>query len=234
MEPTIPACLVSEQEFDESTAGWAQLLNSPDPVLLGPYFTGPDGGPFFTHAYLPAAEIMHLVSAVGTVTIKARFAIRPLAGLPAFTVMLFGADANNKPTTAYFAAIAGVKPADSAAVAAAAEGPVPECLALEWITNWEQVTQIDRTQFKAPDGPLRGYTFRLADFLDTLFPLSAVTGEYLRISFALHKYYKPGPVAEAAAATFGLVLSMTTDPFARKVATGSLFYDISMPCPSTC
>lgn len=235
MKSTLSACLVSQEEFDEYTTVWAQQLSDPGPVPLSTYFATPNGKSLLTHVYLTAEDVIHLISTVGTVTVKARFAIQPVDGQPTFTVILFGADARNTRTTAYLAAtVPGAKsPVRHVAVA---EGPVPNCLAMQWITNWQQQPEkkIDRTLFEAPDGPLRGYTFLLADFLDTLFPLTEITGEYLRLSFALHQYYKPGPVAEAAAATFGLVLDMSITPTLRDLEAGDLFYDISMPCPSTC
>ena len=232
MESAYPY-LVSQDDFEKYTYLWENQLNDPTGVALSDYFPSPDDKTkFLSYVYLPVEELIRLISAVGTVTVKARFGIWPVEDRFVFTIFLFGCDSQNTPTTGYIST-SFENPQTLQQPGCNVGEEVPDALVMEWIKNWQNCSEIERSLFEVPDGPLRGYTFVLDDFMDTMFPLSEIANQHLRISFALHKFYKPGPLENALTATFGLVLDIPVDT-SNATAVTHAYYDISMPCPSTC
>ena len=254
MSDFIEPRLLSSTDFDSFTSAWEQLVRaspSPNGLTLRQVFTPHDPkspSPVMNYVYLSNKYAVALLSAVGTVAIQIKFVVVSPTFQPAFSIVLFGIDKNNQPTSAYY--LAGVAQNSTAVQVVnpklnSPTGLVGLDLAGNWIENWKNLEEdglsLDPALFTSVYGPLLGYTYPLDDFLEALFPARMnLNRQALWLCFALHKYNKPKAIEETYSYLFSTVLVLNDLPDAQAAMSESenitlssdeLYYDVSRPSP---
>lgn len=218
--------LIDQHQYDEYTKLWRDTVK--DTQDMNAYFT--EGGERMLYSYYGADAIVNLVSTPGIDKVKVRFGIVD----DQFAVIAFGSDVDGIPVSAYFLAL-NASTSEQGNTNGNDEmlgDVVPQSLAESWMSNWADVSDVTQSLFAVDDegimdGFLRGYTFKAADFRDTLFGDGAVTDRTVRVHFGLHEYYRAG--STSLTSTFGLVLDSTGPG-----GDSGVFFDLSTPCPKTC
>jgi hypothetical protein len=189
-----------------------------------------------------ALQIAQLVSTVGAKDIRARFLVVRDApdkeypdGYPHFALALFATDDLNGRLSAYYLCEKywskknDSQPEepnnDSPGAAPSSQdeftpNPLPDALATYWQQNWSprgEDPKAEQYMFNNVYGYLRGYTFKLGDFLGPLTSLPVpkfgepiehlLKHHRIHINFGLHTYYPATPNVTETDSTFGLLVS---------------------------
>lgn len=237
---------ITEWEFNQYTSAWMTALEDPTDTeheRLQSYFTSNKNR--IDRFYFKVQDIIHVLSTLRLHTIMVRFGITAQPGAtepPLFTPILVGYDPSGLRVTPYYCGKPQIQ--DGCSIPGQMQTPslftdyssdqVPDILADAWIQNWGSV-EIDPSLFQTSFGYLRGYTFLMQDFLDTLFPLNSnsAKGTYVVVHLAAHEYYDSDNQPKS---TFGLVLSaqLSADNSSTNTIARQFYYDLSAPCPPTC
>ena len=246
----IPADIITQRQYDEYAANWVAASSDPAGTVLAQSFQGGKKQAPLASLRFPARQIARLVSTVGATHIKARFLIKfdDKTQLPHFTVALFATDALNARISSYYladdywlpkrkptaapkttAAAARLQPA----VRALTRTDVPDVLAQLWLAAWGAITVVTPPLFATTHGPLRGYTFEVAEFITPLrpVPLENLDAESLLLEFGLHEYYRSEPQGEVLVQTFGLLLKLESNKMQGGDGT---YVNMGNPCPPVC
>ncbi len=247
----LPADIITQRQYDEYAANWVAASSDPAGTVLAQSFQLGKKEPLLASLCFPARQIARLVSTIGAARIKARFLVKvdEKTRLPHFTAALFATDSLDARISSYYVAEEywlpkQRKPAAAPATTVAAARPqpamraltrtdVPDVLSQLWLNAWGAVTVATPPLFATTYGPLRGYTFELAEFTTLLRPvnLSDLDNESLMLEFGLHEYYRSEPQGEVLVQTFGLLLKLESN----KLAGGSdPHVNMAKPCPPTC
>jgi hypothetical protein len=217
--------LINQTQYEAYTKLWHDTVK--DTSDLNSYFT--EGGERLLYAYYSADAIVNLVSTPGIHKVKVRFGIID----EQFAVIAFASDVDGIPVSAYFLALNAnsYELGDTQADAELLGDEVPQSLAEAWISNWTTAPDVTQSLFIVDNDGMEdylcGYTFKAADFRDTLFGDGAVTDRIVRVHFGVHEYYRPNTTELSA--TFGLVLDSSGPG-----GDSGVFFDLSAPCPKTC
>lgn len=217
--------LINQAQYDLYTKTWRDTVK--DTLDLNSYFT--EGGERMLYVYYSADTIVKLVSTPSIDKVKVRFGIVA----DQFAVIAFASDADGIPVSAYFLALIPntSEQGDAEGDTTMPGDEVPQELAEAWMNNWAAVSDVTQPLFIVDnDGVedyLCGYTFKAADFRDTLFCNGTVATQIVRVHFGLHEYYRPNTTELSA--TLGLVLDSTGPG-----GDSGVFFDLSAPCPKTC
>jgi len=205
---------------------------------------------------LPIAQAVRLISTVGVQAIKARFLLVPQPDkTERFTLALSAADGLGARASSFYLAdnifprpakpVAPLRATDLELKLAATE-PLPSAakqvahaLAKSWLEAWGKVGRatgpaVTPALFATAYGPLRGYTFEMADFLAPIFRVPAFGQQEIRIYFGLHEYYRTAPDGtDGLAQTFSLAVRLWNPPTGKNDPIGSSepIYDMSQPSP---
>lgn len=223
------AQFLSPAQFATYAQAWEDLLHQPTPEALQQCFTAQTPNKVLWNVTFPIQRIVQLVSVVGGRTIRARFVVLP-EPTPRFSLVLYAADAEGKRLSAYYLA-------ERAPAPVGLQDQVPHALVSTWLHNWQKISHVDASLFQTLRGPLKGYNFELADFMDPLFRAQPFTNQELRLYFGLHEYYSADPATEEQqklTQTFGLVLRIYGATPEEGGTSDAPIYDVSMPCPPTC
>ncbi|MDO7847982.1 hypothetical protein Q5H92_16575 [Hymenobacter sp. M29] len=223
-------------DFNDYTQSWRQLIDGSDTDALRACFESNDA--LLNYVFLPQTLVTGLLAGNGTAEIRTKFALAPrnTDQTPVFTMVFYGIDRNQIPTTAYY--LAGV-----AAWPATLGQPLIEQMdtrisfeqAYTWITRWHNLMpdQMRFDLFKADKGRLRGYTHDLPDFEQAIgLPGNGEeAAPALWLNFALPSYH--------TAELFGTVLTRNSEPDednagTLRLAEDEFYFDISRPCPPAC
>ena len=245
----IPAGIITQGQFDEYAANWLAASSAAEGTELAQSFQLGKNQPLLASLSFPALQIARLVSTVGAAHIKARFLIirDEKTRQPHFTLALFATDALDARISSYYLAeqywlpaprAPQAAPHDAAPAArlrpvstAATRHEVPDVLARYWLRLWAELTAVTPALFATSYGPLRGYTFDVAEFLTPLRQLANFGREQLVLEFDLHEYYRPEPQGEVLAHTFGLVLRLES---LKAQGGDGPFVNMASPCPPSC
>jgi hypothetical protein len=222
----IPGLLTQEQ-FDQYSAKWLEVVENANPADLQSCLAASTSNKLLWFVSFPIQRIVQLVSVVGGQRIKARFLVIPQQDELHFTIALFVTGAQDARLSAYYVADTPPQPQGL-------EAQVPHDLVKTWLNNWHQLATVTPDLFQTADGPLRGYSFELADFLEPLFRVQPFAEQQMHLNFGLHEYYSPTPVNEALTRTFGLALRIYDSNSQDALASSEPIFDVSMPCPPTC
>ncbi len=243
-----PPGIISQRQFDEYSANWLAVSSDPEGAELDQSFRL-SAKQLISGLSFPALQIARLVSTVGAAHIKARFLIErdEPTNQPHFTLALFATDALDARISSYYVADEYWQPAAEpaaapkktaaaklrAVVTAAARTELPDVLARYWLRAWAALTRVAPAVFATSYGPLRGYTFEVAEFMLPLRQLARFDQEKLLVEFGLHEYYRPEGEGEgdALVQTFGLMLRLESSKM--EGATGPIL-DMGAPCPPSC
>ena len=246
-----PAGIITPRQFDEYAANWVAASSDPASTVLAQSFLLGKNQSLLSALRFPARQIARLVSTVGAAHIKARFLIKvdDKTQLPHFTLALFATDALDARLSSYYLAddywppkhqptaapenrIAEARP-QPAAVRAVTRTDVPDVLSQLWITAWNACTGATPPLFASAYGPLRGYTFEVAEFTTLLrpVPLKYLDDESLLLEFGLHEYYRSEPQGEVLVQTFGLLLKLESN---KLQGGGDPYVNMGQPCPPYC
>jgi hypothetical protein len=223
--PIASPSIVNPQQFDAGEKLWLQTVAEPS-ALQHAFRSGP-ANELLLYAGFSIEQIAQLVSTVGATHINARFLV--LAGstsTPVFTLALYASNSLKTRLSAYYVGASGSSAGAEPGI------QVPHALAKSWIDRWAGVkeTSVTPALFATQYGPLRGYTFQIDDFLDTLFDLTTLDGSnVLRANFGLHESYGTDDTLQQ---TFGLILRTYTT--AGTPTSTRPLYDMTMPCPPIC
>ncbi|MBF9223763.1 hypothetical protein [Hymenobacter ruricola] len=255
MSDFIEPRLLSQHDYESFTSAWELLVKgtpSPDGLTLGQVFAARDQeapNPIVNYVYLSNKYAVALLSAVGTVAIQIKFAVVSPTFQPAFSIVIYGVDKDNQPTSAYYLAGVAADPATVQVVVGPTPDSPPELVGLDlagnWIQNWQNLeangVSLDASVFTSVYGPLLGYTYPLDDFLQALFPAGLnLDSQALWLCFALHKYNKPNAVDDTYSYLFSTVLVLNDLPAeytAQResqdiiLSADELYYDVSRPSP---
>ena len=246
----VPADIITQRQYDEYAANWVAASSDPAGTVLAESFQLEKRKSLLASLRFPARQIARLVSTVGAVHIKARFLIKvdDKTRMPHFTVALFATDAFNarlssyyladdywvpkrKPTAAPQTTVAEARP--QPALRALTRTDVPDVLSQLWIKAWSAIKVATPPLFATTYGPLRGYTFELAEFTTPLrlAYLSTLDADSLLLEFCLHEYYRSEPQGEVLVQTFGLLIKLESN----KLQGGNDPYvNMAYPCPPVC
>jgi hypothetical protein len=238
--------LLAPADFEQYSSNWVQLINQGDQAVdaLRQCFAAPDGARL-AYLSMPASWVGNLLSTVGCVQVKARFALNKNKQ---FNLAFYAVDAQNSRVSAYYllsletteygnlmARMYGQNsPADTPPVSSGDAGSgsvqIPHGMAGDWIRSWQEVGKLTPDLFSTSYGFLQGYCFERGDLLDNLFNVVRQEQQQLRVDFGLHKYYAGTDTASTPQPTytFGLVLRLV-NPDATTSDTP--FYDMSTPVP---
>jgi hypothetical protein len=221
--------LLSQEDFNQYSAAWLQLISQPDSPALSQSFQT-ESSARVMYVSFPIKRVVELVSAVGAQQIKARFVLVPDGGQQKFSLVLYAADDTQKEEgrkSAYYLAT----PWWTSAAPPVLGEAVPDNLAAVWLANWAGAGSVTPALFATPDGPLEGYNFNLKDFLKPLFTDQPYDLQEIRIWLGLHNYYSPTNL-DTLTQTFGLV-ARRYDPHPTAQRGSELYYDMATPCPPT-
>ena len=259
MLPTDSPGLLSQALADQYATRWATVVAQADPADLQRAFRVLDekGQPLaLPYVSLPIAQVVRLVSTLGVQAIKARFLLVPQPDkTERFALALSAADGLGARASSFYLADnqyprlhTAVEPprATDLERRLAATEPLPgaakqvaHALAKSWLEAWAKVGRaggppVTPDLFATPYGPLRGYTFEMADFLAPLFRVAAFGQQELRIYFGLHDYYRTEPDGQdKLVQTFSMAVRLWNPPTGKEEMAGSSepIYDMSMPIP---
>ena len=244
----VPPGIITQRQFDEYAANWVAASSDPEGTELAQSFRVGKNQQLLASLSLPVLQIARLVSTVGAAHIKARFLIirDEKTQQPHFSLVLFATDALDARISSYYlaeqywlpATRSKAAPNNSAPAASlrpvimgATRTEVPDVLARHWLRLWAELTQVTPALFATSYGPLRGYTFEVAEFMTPLRQLSDFGHEKLVLEFDLHEYYRTEPQGEVLVHTFGLVLRLES---LRVQGVSGPFINMGQPCPPHC
>ena len=245
-----PADIITQRQYAEYAANWVAASNDPAGTVLAQSFRLGKNQSLLASLRFPARQIARLVSTVGAAHIKARFLIKvdTKTQEPHFTVALFATDSLDARLSSYYLAdeywlpkrkltaapentVAEARPQPT--VRALTRTDVPDVLSQLWINAWDAITVATPPLFATTYGPLRGYTFEVAEFITPLrpVPLKYLNDEYLLLEFGLHEYYRSEPQGEVLVQTFGLLLKLESN---KLQGGGDPYVNMGQPCPPYC
>ncbi len=241
------AGLISQQQFDQASANWVEVISQPDTKALQNSFL--QEGALITGLGFSTTQIARLVATVGAVHIKARFLIQQAQpGVePQFALALFATDSLDARLSSYYVSEKvytdkkSFVPPSQPHQLTIHKKQVHHVLAERWRQQWADLTQVEPEYFATHYGPLRGYTFELNEFIALFLLLEALGDEMLEAYFVLHDYYQPDPTTsgDQLAHTFALALRLQrTDGASGKdqhpMQGDDPIMDTAMPCPPKC
>ena len=243
----VPSGIITQRQFDEYAANWVAASSAAEGTELAQSFRRGKNQPLLASLSFPALQIARLVSTVGAAHIKARFLIMRDAKTqqPHFTLALFATDALDARISSYYLAEQYWLPATPTkapnvmtpaaslrpVIGATTRREVPDVLARYWLRLWAAVTQVTPALFATSYGPLRGYTFEVAEFMTPLRQLADFGHEKLVLEFDLHEFYRTEPQGEVLVHIFGLVLRLES---LRVQGGDGPFVNMGAPCPPHC
>ena len=246
-----PIKTLTDIEFTRQTANWS-LLEGEVSADKFDFFKVPKlmlGAELFSNA----VELM--LSRTSVSTLKVRFGLEKqgvsneTAEVPdKFNVILFGTDDCGEVLTPYY--VAESQTEQTPVELYPNQGNVPTTLFHIWRNYWlvKDRTPIDCKLFTSHYGFLKGYNYSIKEFYSLFTKATTGVVPNILIRFVLHKFK---PIKEDInindGYTFGIVFqsdyNFSPDQLNQnelggaKVGDGddgSLFYDLSMPCPRTC
>lgn len=213
-----PSYNLQPTAFNKDSAAWTDAVSQGNSLL--PYFLN-GSQPALTapisklqYVVFSVDDMLALISTVGTRYIRAQFVLIPAKpGTVQFTVVLCALDSQRGRISAYYAG--GITsgsmnpiPVKTSYNDPGGSGALPLDLVRKWIGDWQGLADITADMFNTNYGPLQGYIFELADFIDPLFPSGLTTDHELRVYFGLHSYQITSANDTYSATTVGLILSI--------------------------
>jgi hypothetical protein len=216
--------ILDQHQFDKYAAAWSQHVSQHRD--LSALFQQPGGGQMQALRF-SFQTLEYLLSTVGAQRIKARFILKEdeCEG-NIFSLVLYATDALDGRVSAYYMAQHMPAPTAPTSKATASEpesdelvenvevfgqaddlgNQIPNQLVHTWLNNWKEASLATADMFGSSYGPLTGYTFDIADFLNSFFYTTSDTTKELLILFGLHQHYPAFPDCYTLKQTFGLVL----------------------------
>ncbi|QKG54328.1 hypothetical protein [Hymenobacter sp. BRD67] len=222
-----PGTFITQQEFNTYSAAWSEAISSGHNL---PEIFQRTGQARLTYVKFSLQTIVWLLSTVGARSVKAQFLLKPDADLKQshFTLALYATDALNGRISAYYLA-----DNQTSSDQPPFNDQIPHDLVKAWLQNWTAAKQVTPAMFASSYGPMEGYSFDIADFMDPLFAARTYDNKEMHIGFGLHEHY-PASGTELKQ-TFGLVIRIykTTQTAARVQDDPSdePFFDLSHPFP---
>ncbi len=214
--------IITQEQFDEYTKKWLEVVENPDSTELQQSFLTPDGKHLIKSVSFPIKQIALLVSTVGVAYIKARFLIKPdekADGKLHFSLALFATDFEDKRLSSYYVAedyhtdTLAPNPPDAPAPTNVHEKEVANVLAQQWLRLWADTSQVVPQLFDIGYGYLRGYNFEASEFMASFFQLNRLGDEKIQLYFGLHEYYRPASDGrDTLVQTVGALLKLAATP----------------------